>query len=284
MNFEEVRERIWKKKERSKILIAAHRGTCGGNIVRNTIPAYENALKHGADIIEVDVIMSTDGDFYTFHNGYEQRVLGVDKDIRTMSTKEIESYACHNEDGHRINQKVERLDDVLEHFKGRCLINIDRTWFYWNETIKALQKHHMENQLILKSHVDQSLLQALKASGSNLMYMPIVFTKDNMAAVMEYQLNVIGVELIFEDLHSELIQKKYMEELNSKAILTWANAITLNDDTVLSARFDDNRSIVAGEDEGWGKLIDLGFDILQTDWPLLLKQYVNGRNACSNKK
>ena len=69
MNFVDIKQNILQKKEKKKILIAAHRGTCGGNIVRNTIPAYENALKHGADIIEVDVIMSTDGDFYTFHNG-----------------------------------------------------------------------------------------------------------------------------------------------------------------------------------------------------------------------
>ncbi|MFT8315544.1 MAG: glycerophosphodiester phosphodiesterase family protein [Clostridium sp.] len=279
MNFELIRENIWKKKEERKILIAAHRGTCGGNIVQNTIKAYENALKHGADIIEVDVIMSTDGDFYAFHNGMERVVIGANKDIRTMSTKEIESYSCLNVDGVKINQKIEKLDNVLEHLKGRCLINIDRSWFYWNETIKALEKHNMADQIILKSHEDKKLLKSLEDSESNLMYMPIVYTKENITSVMKCKLNLIGVELIFKDLHSELIDTEYIERLKSNGILTWVNAITLDDNTILSAGLDDNRAIMENEDESWGKLIDIGFDILQTDWPLLLKQYIDSRNA-----
>lgn len=279
MNFELIKENIWKKKEEKKILIASHRGTCGGNIVQNTIKAYENAIKHGADIIEVDVIMSTDGDFYAFHNGMEKVVIGVDRDIRTMSTKEIENYSCLNVDGIKINQKIEKLDNVLEHLKGRCLINIDRSWFYWNETIKALEKHNMSDQIILKSHEDKKLLKSLEDSESNLMYMPIVYTKENITSVMKCKLNLIGVELIFKDLHSELIDKEYIERLKSNGILTWVNAITLDDNTILSAGLDDNRAIMENQDESWGKLIDIGFDILQTDWPLLLKQYIDSRNA-----
>jgi len=278
LNFVDIKQNIRQKKEKNKILISAHRGTCGGNIVRNTIPAYENALKHGADIIEVDVIMSTDGDFYTFHNGNEKVVIGVDKDIRTMTTKEIESYTCINDAGIKISQKIEKLQDVLEHLKGKCLINIDRSWFYWNETIKILQKHNMADQIILKSHADERLLKILQDSNSHLMYMPIVDTKEKMDLVMKYQLNLIASELIFRDLHSPLIKEEHMKQLKSKGILTWANAITLDDDIILSAGLDDNRAIIENEDENWGKLIDMGFDILQTDWPLLLKQYVNGKN------
>ena len=91
MGYQETRDDIILRKERNKILIAAHRGVCGGYIVPDTIPAFENALKHGSDIIEVDAVMSTDGDFFAFHDGKEKVILGIDKDIRTMSTKEIAS-------------------------------------------------------------------------------------------------------------------------------------------------------------------------------------------------
>ena len=36
-----------------------------------------------------------------------------------------------------------------------------------------------------------------------------------------------------------------------------------------------------GFDETWGKLIDLGFEIIQTDWPALLKGYISNK---SNEK
>ena len=56
-----------KKSAAEKILIAAHRGSFGGNIPCNTIASYEIALKQGADIIEVDVEMGGDGKLYIFH-------------------------------------------------------------------------------------------------------------------------------------------------------------------------------------------------------------------------
>ncbi len=44
-----------------RIIVAAHRGESGDNIPCNTIPAYEIAVRHGADMIEVDVSQSADG-------------------------------------------------------------------------------------------------------------------------------------------------------------------------------------------------------------------------------
>jgi len=277
MNFQDVKKAIFQKKEQKKILIAAHRGTCGGYIVQNTIPAYENALKHGADILEVDVIMSHDGHFYTFHNGMEKVVLGTEHDIRTMSAAEIEALTCYNGDGNRISQKVEKLDHVLEQFKGRCLINIDRSWFYWEQSVQALLRHNMPDQLILKSHVDPKLLNFLQNEKVELMYMPIVSTVDQLETVLNFQLHLIAVEIIFKDLNSPLIQPKTIQALKSKDILTWVNPITLDDDHVFSGYLDDLRAITVSEEENWGRLIEMGFDILQTDWPLLLRKFVDGQ-------
>ena len=54
---------------RKKVLVAAHRGTCGGSVVQNTVLSYQNALLHGADMIEVDVSMTIDGVFLRFITG-----------------------------------------------------------------------------------------------------------------------------------------------------------------------------------------------------------------------
>ena len=48
---------------RKKVLVAAHRGMCGGNIIWNTTLSYRNALMHGADMIEIDVSMTRDDVF-----------------------------------------------------------------------------------------------------------------------------------------------------------------------------------------------------------------------------
>jgi glycerophosphoryl diester phosphodiesterase len=277
MSFPETRDEIIRRKEKNKILIAAHQGTSGGYIVPNTIPAFENALKHGCDIIEVDAVMSTDGDFFAFHDGKEKVILEVDQDIRTMSSCEIASFRCFNSSGTQINQKIDRLDDILEQFKGRCLINIDRSWFYWKEIIRCIERHHIPDQIILKSPVDSQLLEELQAHQVEFMYMPIISTPAQIEEVLKYKLNLIGLELIFTDLASPLIQEESMQSYHSKKLLTWVNTITLDDDLVLSALLDDFRAITVSEQETWGRLIDMGFDILQTDWPMLLRKFVEER-------
>ena len=277
MSYLETRAEMIRRKEKNKILIAAHQGASGGYIVPNTIPAFENALKHGCDIIEVDTVISTDGDFFAFHDGKEKVILGVDKDIRSMSTKEIAVLRCLNSSGTQINQKVDRLDDILEQFKRRCLINIDRSWFYWEETIRCIERHNMPDQIILKSPVETPLLAALQARAVEFMYMPIISTPAQIEEVLRYRLKLIGLELLFTDLDSPLIQPERMQSYHSKQLLTWVNTITLDDSLVLSAMLDDYRAITVSEEDTWGRLIDMGFDILQTDWPMLLRKFAAER-------
>ena len=125
---------------RKKVLIAAHRGTCGGSVVQNTILSYQNALLHGADMIEVDVSMTIDGVFFAFHNGEEPAELGIRRDIREMTAAEVESKKTLNSLQEYVGQRVERLDTVLERFRGKCFINIDRSWFYWEKIIPFLDR------------------------------------------------------------------------------------------------------------------------------------------------
>ena len=79
---EKINRRLKEAIEKEGILVAAHRGTCGGNIIENTTDAYECAIKHRADIVEMDAVRSADGELFMFHDGNEKRLLGVDKNIK----------------------------------------------------------------------------------------------------------------------------------------------------------------------------------------------------------
>lgn len=258
-----------------KVLIAAHRGTCGGHVIQNTGRAYENALLHGADMIEVDASMTADHIFYAFHNGEERITLGTDRDIRKMTAKEAESYYLLNSIQHTSSQKLERLENILEQFRGRCLINIDRSWFYWKDIICFLNRMDMKDQILLKSAVEEPLLKELENSGSGIMYMPIMKDPAEWEILEKYNINVVAAELIFSDLNSGFLDNQFMGRLRKEGIAPWVNSITLDDKTVLSGLLDDNHAITDGFEETWGRLIHMGFEIIQTDWPALLKGYLN---------
>ncbi len=277
--FQDIKEGIWKQKTEAMILIAAHRGTSGGNIIPNTIPAFENALRHGSDILEVDAARTSDGVFYAFHDGQEPALLGTSRNIRTMTSDEVNRLHQRNTVFEAVGEKVNRLDDVLEHFKGRCLINVDRSWFYWPEIINLINRHGMRDQIILKSPANTELLDFLEENGKSILYMPIVYKPEDLKLAQNRKIRMIAAEIIFDSKENLLVTPEMIDQYHRDGLLVWANAITLNDWTNLCAHCDDNNSVMFGPDEYWGWLIRRGFDILQTDWPLLLKTYVQSQKV-----
>lgn len=268
------REMLLDKRD-EHILIAAHRGTVGGNIIPNTTLSFKNALLHGADVVEMDIIRSTDGIFYAFHDGEEKKIINKDINLRNCSSKEIDSYFLYNSLFLKTNRHLEKAKDILLSLKGKCFINIDRSWFYWKETIEFLKSLNMDNQLILKSPVEKQLLEELESLDSSFMYMPIIDDINQWKMVKNRNINTVAVELVFNNVDSPLVSRSFLEELKENAILLWVNAIMLDDTKILSGNIDDNLSIEDGFDKGWGRLIDMGFDIIQTDWPALLYKYIN---------
>ena len=86
--FAHINANLSDKLSQKKCLIAVHRGSWGGNITQNTIGAYKAAFQMGADMVESDVNSTTDGVLYSFHDGHEPDVFGVDKCIKQMSSQE----------------------------------------------------------------------------------------------------------------------------------------------------------------------------------------------------
>lgn len=265
-------------KSAKKTLVAAHRGTAGGNIIQNTVAAYQNSLAHGADMVEVDVTMSQDKVFYAFHDGQENLVFGKDINIKKMDSKEIDRLDVINSIGEKVAQKLERIEYVLEKLQGKCYINIDRSWFYWEEFLPFLKQQKSLDRILLKSPVIEDRLALLEQSGLDISYMPIVKSQKDYEILSKYKnIRIEAVEIIFESLDSETVEADFLEKLKKEKKLLWVNSLTLNDSIKLSAGFDDNKAILDGQEENWGKLVDMGFDIIQTDWPLLLKQFLLSR-------
>jgi len=258
-----------------KVLLAAHRGTSGGNIIQNTIGAYENALLHQADIIEVDVIRTIDGEFFAFHNGQEKGVFGREIDIRALTAAQVRELRFLNGTQEQVSEGVNSLDDILEHFKGRCFINIDRSWFFWKEMITYLKRHCMDDQIILKSPPRKEELNILAEWAPGMMYLPVVRNLKQLETAESYKVNIIGAEVIFETDDHVFATDEFIEKMHKAGKRLWVNALTLDDTTKLSAGHDDDTAIRCNMEDGWGWLLDKKFDIIQTDWPLLLRTYIN---------
>ena len=272
--YAEINHLLNRALEKLGVLIAVHRGSPGGNIIENTIPALKTAIALGGDMLEIDVASSTDGVLYVIHDGAEPRLLKQASNIKTMDSAFIDSLTYINSNYTKINYKVERLEDVLAAFQGDVLINIDRAWDIWPALLNTLDKYNVMNQILLKGPVVKEQLEFLNTCDKKYMFMPIVHSLEDIETVLSYQqINLVGMELIADSESHPLFQDEVIDRLHGMNLFVWANAITLDDDIVLYAKLDDNTSLIDDPELGWGKLFDKKIDIIQTDWPALLAAY-----------
>jgi len=283
MDRQRIRDLLDRKKSESPVMIAAHRGASGGNIIENTCCGFECALKNGADILELDVVRSTDGKLYVFHDGNEHRLLGIEENIKTLSSDQIEKLTYYNPSRKMTGFKVERFEKVLSHFKGReVLMNVDRAWKIWPDVLEAVRKYDMWRQVIIKSPVQRTYLDVLKDYPEPVMYMAIVENEEHLRILKEYPtVNLVAMEMIFLTEQDSHIAPQRIERYHEDGLLLWVNALRLHDEWNRSAHHDDNVAILEDMDRGWGWLADYGFDIIQTDWPLLMRNYLNGKGVHS---
>lgn len=264
--------------EQKKSLIAVHRGSWGGNICQNTVGAYIAAIRMGADMVETDVNSSTDGVLYSFHDGHEPDVWGVDKNIKTMDSAEIESYHTLNTVGLRCSRRISRLSEVLDFLPDNILINIDRAWDIFPQLLEFLDKYPKAmKQVVIKAPLKfKEAYEVMNAHPVKYMFMPICYSMADVEAVLAYRdINTVGCEIIAFSSEDELFQDEAIATIHEKNLYTWANAIQLGDwqRKPLYGPLDDDISILQNPALGWGKLFEKKIDIIQTDWPALLYSY-----------
>ncbi|XP_054711929.1 lysophospholipase D GDPD1-like [Uloborus diversus] len=121
------------KKKKLKFLCThiSHRGGAGESL-ENTIPAFENAIKQGTDMLEVDLHLTKDGKVVVSHDNNLLRVTGVNVNISDSNYQDLpplkrtlakdfqkgKPFACDEE------EKIPLLKEVFEKFP-QVAINID---------------------------------------------------------------------------------------------------------------------------------------------------------------
>ncbi len=261
-----------------KPLLAAHRGVCGANIPCNTLAAYAIALQQGADIIELDVSKSLDGELFAFHPGMEPVYLKCGKMISEMTAKEVREVPLLNQDEVPTHYRVPTLEEALAFLKDKAYINVDKFWTDVEGITACIRRAGVERQAIVKTYLEEDALREVEKFAPDLMFMPMVRHKDESTEMLlKRNINLIGNEVLFDRETDEVISDAYIAEMHRKGLLIWANAIVYNEKDVISAGHTDDVSLTEDPDLGWGWLIRKKVDIIQTDWPLMLKQYIDSR-------
>ena len=260
----------------NRVLIAAHRGVAGGNVPCNSIPGFKAALNQGADIIELDVAPSRDGVLYVFHPGMEHVFLKSDTMICDMDSWQVDSMVLRNQDSALTPYHVPRLREVLELLRGKCYINLDKFWSCPVEIAREVRALNMQDQVLIKTGTGEENFRRVEETAPDLPYMVIAWDRDDFSGELRRRkLRYVGVEALFASDEVPICQESYVREMTRQGMVMWANSIVYDYNAVLTAGHTDDIAVSEDPDYGWGWLIDRGFNIIQTDWPLALKAYLN---------
>lgn len=136
--------------------IIGHRGYLEMG-VENTISSLQEAAKAGADLVEIDIQQTKDGEFVVFHDKTLRRLADRDENVYNLTLEElmdITVYSGGNSD------KIPSLDQMLEEskkLKVKLLIEVKTHGYETDDLIdrlvKKLDEHHSLDIHYIQSNV-----------------------------------------------------------------------------------------------------------------------------------
>ena len=113
----------------NKVKVTAHRGD-SKKAPENTLAAFEKAIENGADVIELDVRETKDGEIVIMHDESLKRTCGENVKVGNLTYEELLKYSPtaaykgkHKDD--YVDEKIPTLREAIELIGDRADINIE---------------------------------------------------------------------------------------------------------------------------------------------------------------
>lgn len=259
------------------VLVVAHRGDWR-NFPENSLEAIQSCIEMGVDMVEIDLAKTQDGKLVVMHDKTLNRTTTGNGLVSEWSLQAIKTLSLKNGAGVPTTYKVPTLMEALNVCKGKILINLDKSYEYFNEVYKIAQKTGTTHQIIIKGS-NKTADEVVNDFGKKLdtiIFMPVINLDEltNTKKIIEdYQnkLKVKAFEFVFSTDTSMVINNfKHIKQNGSRI---WVNSLWSS----LNAGYDDNNAI-KNPDSIYGWYIKKGINIIQTDRPKLLLDFLRNKN------
>ena len=147
-------------------VIFGHRGA-SAHAPENTISSFELALVQGADAIELDVKLSSDGVVVVHHDDTVDRTTNGTGRIKDLTLAELKTLDAGSFFSEKFKgEKIPTLEEVFEAVGTRTFINVELTNYktrrdHLVETVSMLvKKHQMQKRVIFSSFFASNLSKA----------------------------------------------------------------------------------------------------------------------------
>ena len=253
------------------VMVVAHRGDWR-NAPENSLQAIKNCIEMGVDIVEIDVSLTKDSIPVLMHDGTIDRTTKGEGKIEDWTLDSLRTVYLRNGCGGVTPHKIPTLEEAMNLMKGKIMVNLDKSWAYMDKVYEVLKKTGTVDHAIFKGSRDVDYLNAQYGALMNkIIYMPIIRerTPDLEGHVDDFltERKPEAFEILYKSDDSPMLNViKTIKESGSRV---WVNTLGAS----VCGGHDDNLA-VDYPDEAWGWVIEHGANIIQTDRPELLIEYL----------
>lgn len=260
--------------EKGDVLVVAHRGDWR-NAPENSLLAIELAIQMGVDIVEIDVQLTKDSIPVLMHDKTLDRTTSGNGYVENFTFGEIKKLRLKNGLGRLTNHQIPSLEEAMLAAKGRVMINLDKCYDIFSVIFPLLEKTETVDHIIMKGwHPYSKVKEDLGSFLDEIIYMPVLSLDDPMAPeklkAFETQMKPEAYEFIFSTDTSSIIES--FSRLKQDGSRVWVNALWES----LCAGHDDDRALI-DKNGSWGWLVNNNVDIIQTDRPEELIEYLRAK-------
>ncbi len=263
------------------VAVAAHRGDWR-NFPENSLEAIESAIAMGVDIIEIDVKRTSDGVLVVCHDKTINRTTSGKGRVSEITYDSISR--CCLRAGHGVRMaryRMPTLAEALDVCRDRVVVNVDHAWGYYDEIMELLRERGMAGQVIIKGKSPRAEIEEKSAGhAEKMLYMPIIdYTsrqwESSHLAIFEDFISSAVQPLAYEVCWNGTLEgeRNLFGRIVKAGSRLWVN--TLWDSLCGGAEhgLEDDRAVYAPE-KIYGRVLELGTSIIQTDRPALLIGYL----------
>ena len=252
-----------------KVLVASHRGDWR-NYPENSLPALRSAIDRGVDIVEIDLKMTSDSVLVLMHDARIDRTTTGRGRVCDITFDSICKVSLRAGQGVATHWKVPTLEEALLICKGRAVVNIDQGFQFYDRIHPLLERTGMLGQTLIKGRLTASEVEPVfSAYSENCLFMPIVnFSKKHHDEILRSYGELPAPPLAYEVCWSEYTPEveACMREVLASGSKLWVNSLWSS----LCGGLCDDAALEGDPSAVYGKLVDMGATMIQTDRPELL--------------
>jgi glycerophosphoryl diester phosphodiesterase len=266
-----------KKSNSSNVLVVAHRGDWR-HVPENSLLAIENCIKLGVDMVEIDVRKTKDGKFILMHDLTIDRTTNGKGKVSDYTLKELKQFYLKDNQGGKdariTHYKIPTLEEALLTAKDKILVNLDKAYGIMKDLYPIIKKTNTENIVVLKGAAKpQNVMRDVSFMLDKVIYIPIVRDKNKLIMdVIKEHIDLyhpVAFEILLSSNDSILNESDFIKSHGARV---WVNTLWGS----ISAGYEDKKALKDPEGN-WGHLINKGVNMIQTDNPIELLDYLNDK-------